>query len=73
MPGCIAAKRFALNLDIYKQPFTFFMPDEKPMYRTLLGTFLSIFTIVIVLFTGIYKFYLLTKLEQYKIQTTTQE
>ena len=55
MVNCIAIQTKALSLDIYRQPFLFFMPDEKPMYRTLLGAVLSLVTILVMLAMGIVK------------------
>lgn len=58
-----------LNLDIYRQPFRLLLPDEKGMYRTFLGSMLSILTIVTVGVFGVFKIYDLVNMTDYKVQT----
>ena len=38
-----------LNLDIYRQPFRLLLPDKNGMYRTLLGSILSVITLVLMI------------------------
>ena len=38
----------ALHLDLYKRPFTFNLPDGASMYRTFIGSVLSIATIILI-------------------------
>lgn len=60
-----------LSLDLYKVPFMFMMPDGKPMYRTLLGSVLSIITVVVLLSYAVYKSIVMGNLNDYKIKTAT--
>ena len=45
-----------LRFDIYKQPFGLLLPDRQSTYRTFAGAMLSLFTIVVVLSFGTFKF-----------------
>ena len=53
----------ALHLDLYRRPFMFNLPDEASMYRTLLGSVLSVVTLLIML--G-YAYLKLIKLQSYQ-------
>ena len=44
------------------------MPDHEPRYRSLAGSFFSLFTIVLVIAYGAYKFIDLMGLNDYKLQ-----
>lgn len=56
-----------LGLDMYRTPFLFFLPDHKEQYRTFLGAFLTILTLMMTIFFGSYKSFVLFSLADYKI------
>ena len=49
------------------------MPDEKSMYRSLLGAVLSIITVIVMLSYSVFKMVAMGNLNDYKIKTATQE
>ena len=57
-----------LNFDIYREPFHLMMPDGKSKYRTLLGSLLSIFTLISMLLFAVYKLVDFITLQDYKVQ-----
>ena len=57
-----------LNLDLYRQPFRFIMPDDEFNYRTLCGANLSIITIFLLCFFAGYKLDGLMNFSDYKVQ-----
>lgn len=58
-----------LGLDIYRMPFRLLLPDENGMYRTFLGTVLSILTLVMIITFGGFKTSQLVGMLDYKVQT----
>ena len=54
--ACDSMQKKALFIDLYRRPFLFMMPDKVPSYRTLLGSMLSIFTLVLILSYATFKF-----------------
>ena len=44
-----------LGLDIYRMPFRLLLPDDNGMYRTFLGTVLSVLTLIMVITYGGFK------------------
>ena len=73
MSGCEKIKDKSLNLDIYKRPFNFLMPDHRETYNTWLGLVLSLFSIICVFSYAIYQMISLIQLDQYRLQTIAQE
>ena len=59
--------------DLYEKPFNFLMPDHRDRYRTILGSFLSIITLVLLLGYGGYKFSNLLEYEDFKLMKFEQE
>ena len=70
---CDGVQKKALNLDIYRTPFLFKLPDNKERYRTFLGAILSVLTIIAVLAYGGYKFLVLFDYADYKVQAAVSE
>ena len=62
-----------LYADLYKQPFKFLFPDEKDTYRTLMGSFMTIFSVILVLVYAHFKLARLLDYQIYKIQDRFQE
>ena len=58
-----------LGLDIYRMPFRLLLPDENGMYRTFLGSVLSILTLVMIITFGGFKTSQLVGMLDYKVQT----
>lgn len=57
-----------LNFDLYREPFNLVLPDGKTQYRTLLGSILSIITIVVVMSYGSIKMASMVNYSDYKVQ-----
>ena len=57
-----------MRFDMYRQPFQFLMPDHDSAYRSVVGTILSILTLILVISYSTYKLIDLTQLNNYKIQ-----
>ena len=73
MTTCDKFQSKALELDLYRRPFLFYLPDRKTMYRSLLGSVLSVITVSIMLSYATYKLVELSSLNSYKINKATQE
>ena len=65
--GCLSCQERFLLLDIYRQPFRLLLPDESGMYRTFMGSMLSLLTIVTVIIYGGYKTNDLVNKRDYKV------
>lgn len=65
--ACDTLQQKFLFLDLYRRPFMFLLPDKMPMYRSLLGSVLSILTVVAIISYATYKLIQLEGLEDYKI------
>ena len=73
LTGCDRCSQKALFVDVYRQPFRLLLPDGHDTYRTFIGALLSLFTIVIILTTGVYKFTTLINKDEYRVQLRTIE
>ena len=71
--SCGSFEQKILMFDLYEKPFNFLMPDHRDRYRTILGSFLSILTFVLVLLYAGYKFGNLVNYEDYKLMKFEQE
>ena len=58
---------------MYRRPFLFVLPDSKVGYRSLIGSVLSLFTVIIIFGYAFYKLGTLNSLEDYKINFATHE
>ena len=67
--GCTSFQRRLLTLDMYRRPFLLLLPDENDMYRTLLGSVLSILTLTLVLTYAGFKTTDLVSMRNYRVQT----
>ena len=63
--GC--QRRF-LNLDLFRQPFNFLLPDQKDRYRTFLGALLSLITLMGLVAYSVVRLTALATNSDYKIQ-----
>ena len=64
---CDRYQRQALRLDVYRQPFSLLLPDGYETYRSFIGALLSIFSLVIMLTYGSYKFTRLMHSDDYQV------
>ena len=64
---CDRVQEKALHLDLYRRPFMFNLPDNSSMYRSLLGSVLSVITLCILLSYAIYKLVKLDSHTEYQI------
>ena len=62
-----------LELDVYSRPFQLLLPGNRDKYKTLLGSFLTILTGVVLLSYAVLKFNDLIEHEQYTLQQDFQE
>ena len=70
---CDSLQEKALFIDLYRRPFLFLLPDKVPSYRTLLGSVLTVFTVLLISGYAFYKFIRLEALKDYKINNATHE
>ena len=54
--ACSKFERGVLMLDSYKRPFSLLMPENTDRYRTFVGAFFTIVTLLVVLSYASYKF-----------------
>ena len=52
---CDRLQRGALSLDMYPLSFTLLLPGKEDAYRTLLGSVLTIFSVILILAYGGYQ------------------
>ena len=62
---CTSFYEKALYIDIYPRAFNFYLPGNQPRYRSLLGSVLSIATILAMLSYSTYKWVRLTQIVDY--------
>lgn len=62
-----------LQLDMYRKPFLFLLPDHNEQYRTFLGSILSLITFLIMGFYSVYKIMTLFAITDYRIMKATSE
>ena len=58
-------------MDVYRQSFNFLLPDDKPYYNSLVGSIMSLFTVIVLLSYGIFKIIKMNQGEDYKINQVT--
>jgi len=68
--GC--QRRF-LNLDLFRQPFRFLLPDQQDRYRTFLGALLSLITLMGLVAFSVVRLTALTTNSDYKIQVQNKK
>ena len=56
-----------LSFDMYRRPILLLLPDGHGMYRTLLGSLLSLLTLAVVITYGVYKTSDLIEKKDYKV------
>ena len=71
--SCGSFEQKILMFDLYEKPFNFLMPDHRDRYRTILGSFLSLITFVLVMGYAGYKFGNLLDYKDYKLMKFEQE
>ena len=54
--NCSNFERGILMLDSYRRPFNLLMPENTDRYRTFIGAFFTIVTLIVVLSYASYKF-----------------
>ena len=53
--SCAKLKNIFIKADIYGDKFEFLLPNDQKKYKSLLGTLMSIISILLILLYGIYK------------------
>ena len=57
--GCGKLGEKALMIDAYGRPFEFILPNGTRRYKTLLGSILTVITVIVAFIYTIYKFQLM--------------
>ena len=65
--SCGSFEQKILAIDLFKQPFSFLMPDHRENYRSIMGSLLSVLTFTLVLGYAAYKFIDLIEYNDYKL------
>ncbi len=73
LSSCDRVQQKSLFIDLYRRPFSFILPDHMPMYRTFLGSALSLFTIIVLVGYASYKMLRLSSMRDYQISVVTNE
>ena len=73
MSFCDRVQQHALIFDFYRRPFNFILPDNSSTYRSLLGSMLSIITIISLLTYATVKLVQLSLMEDFKINMIEKE
>lgn len=71
--SCASFKTKALLIDSYGRPFSFMLPNGQKMYKSLIGSILTIVAVTIVALYAIYKWDLLLSQEETFVQTDIEE
>lgn len=70
---CERIQEKTLELDMYRTPFLFLLPDHNEQYRTFLGSVLSLITFALMGFYSVYKMMTLFALADYRIMQATSD
>ena len=66
--SCDSCQQKALGIDMYRQPFRLRFPDNADMYRTMLGSILSLITVVAMLGFAGYKLQVMQARDDFRVQ-----
>ena len=66
--ACDLCQKRTLTLDMYRRPFHLFLPDDQPLYRSFLGSMLSVLTIMLLISYGGWKLTNLFSLADYTVR-----
>mmetsp|Transcript_4251 Transcript_4251/g.5291 ORF Transcript_4251/g.5291 Transcript_4251/m.5291 type:complete len:118 (+) Transcript_4251:34-387(+) len=70
---CASFYEKLLFLDIYPKPFYFLMPDSQPRYRSLLGSVLSVCTVLAIFSYAAFKLHRLMRLVDYQVNIVNED
>ena len=73
MGRCAGFYEKLLYLDLYPKPFHFLLPDDQPRYRSLLGSVLSVCTILAIFSYATFKLNRLVKLMDYSVNIVNED
>ena len=73
LTGCEKFQRTLLKLDFYKQEFHWILPDNNDMYRSLVGSTMSILTQLIILTFAVYKLAEMSDNAEYQVLTSRKD
>lgn len=62
--GCDNFRSKVLLLDSYGRPFSFMLPNGQKMYKSLIGSILTVLAVIIVALYAVYKWDLLLSQEE---------
>ena len=71
--SCSRLKDNMILLDAYGQPFNFMLPGKRKMYKSLVGTIMTLIAVTTVVGYAIYKWNILRTNTQASISTTVEE
>ena len=73
LTGCEKFQRTLLKFDFYKQEFHWILPDNNDMYRSLVGSTMSILTQLIILTFAMYKLAEMSDNAEYQVLTSRKD
>ena len=71
--SCSKVGEKALIIDQFAKPFEFMLPNGSKKYRSLLGSVLTLVTVIIVALYSIYKWQVLIDRDEYTLSQITEE
>ena len=71
--GCGKLGEKALMIDAYGRPFEFILPNGARRYKTLVGSILTVITVIVAFLYTVYKFQLMNDRDQVNISYTSEE
>ena len=71
--SCAKVVEKAIVIDKFGKPFSFVLPNGAKEYKSLIGSILTLMTVITVCFYGIYKWQLLIEKEETSFSTRIDE
>lgn len=66
--GCSKVREKALVIDLFGEPFQFYLPNQRRRYTSLVGAIMTLITVIAVGLYAVYKWQVLFSLEETRIQ-----
>ena len=73
MTSCDRYQSKFLQYDLYRRPFNFLLPDHQSQYRSLLGSVLSLLTLILLLIYMNYMFLIFFSSSEFIVNQTRDE
>ena len=70
--GCSKVGEKALIIDSFGRPFEFLLPNGAKKYKSLVGSIMTLFTIIVVAVYSIYRWQLLIDKEQINVTSSIE-